>query len=96
MIEKIDIIDTQVYCYNKLCELEKTLELSQFKDVNFSYLEGSKLFTLNINFPIKRVVKFSEINGLYTVAEFIEYPYDDMTIEQKAEFDSFVEQANNL
>jgi hypothetical protein len=56
MIEKIDIIDTQVYCYNDKCELIKTLELSQF----------------------------------------VEYPYDDMTPEQKLEFDSFVEQANTL
>lgn len=96
MIEKIDIIDTQVYCYNEQCELDKTIELSQFKDVNFGYLEGAKLFTFNITQPIKRVIKFTETNSLNTTAEFVEYPYDDMTIEQKAEFDSFVEQANTL
>jgi len=96
MIEKIDIIDTQVYCYNEEYELIKTLELSQFTGLDFSYLNGAKLFTFNINNPIKRVIKFTEINGLGVTAEFVEYPYDDMTPEQKIEFDSFVEQANTL
>jgi len=96
MIEKIDIIDTQVYCYNEQFELDKTLELSQFKDVNFSYLDGAKLFTFNISNPIKRVIKFTEINSLGITAQFVEYPYDDMTPEEKLEFDSFVEQANTL
>ena len=96
MIEKIDIIDTQVYCYNEQFQLDKILELSQFVGVDFTYLEGSKLFTFNIINPIKRVIKFTEINSLNTTAEFVEYPYDNMTPEQKLEFDSFVEQANTL
>jgi hypothetical protein len=96
MIEKIDIIDTQVYCYNDQCELDKTLELSQFVGVDFTYLDGAKLFTFNITNPIKRVIKFTETNSLNSTAEFVEYPYEDMTTEQKIEFDSFVEQANTL
>lgn len=96
MIEKIDIIDTQVYCYNEQFELDKILELSQFVGVDFTYLEGSKLFTFNISNPIKRVIKFTETNSLSATAEFVEYPYADMTTEQKIEFDSFVEQANTL
>ena len=59
------------------------------------YLRNIKLFTLNISQPIKRVVKFSEINGLNTNAEFVEYPYSDMTAEQQAAFDNFLEQAEN-
>lgn len=96
MIEKIDIIDVQVYCYNEQFELDKILELSQFVGVNFAYLDGAKLFTFNINNPIKRVIKFTETNSLNTIAEFVEYPYDDMTEEEKIEFNSFVEQANTL
>ena len=96
MIEKIDIIDTAVYCYDEQYALIKTLELSQFQGVDFSYLEGAKLFTLNVTQPIKRVVKFTEINGLNSTAEFVEYPYEDMTAEQKADFDNFVQQANDL
>jgi hypothetical protein len=96
MIEKIDIIDTQVYCYNEQCELDKTLELSQFIGVDFGYLDGAKLFTFNINNPIKRVIKFTETNSLDTTAEFVEYPYDDMSEERKIEFNSFLEQVNAL
>lgn len=96
MIEKLDIIDTAVYCYDEQYALIKTLDLSQFQDVDFAYLEGSKLFTLNVTQPIKRVVKFTEINGIDTQAEFTEYPYADMTAEQQAQFDSFVLQAETL
>lgn len=96
MIEKLDIIDTAVYCYDEQYALIKTLDLSQFQDVDFTYLEGSKLFTLNVTQPIKRVVKFTEINGIDTQAEFVEYPYVDMTTEQQANFDSFVQQAETL
>lgn len=96
MIEKLDIIDTAVYCYDEQYALIKTLELSQFQGVDFSYLEGAKLFTLNVTQPIKRVVKFTEINGLNSTAEFVEYPYVDMDDKQKADFDSFVLQAEAL
>ena len=95
MIEKIDIIDTQVYCYNEQFELDKTLELSQFTGVDFD-LDGAKLVTFNINNPIKRVIKFTETNSLNTTAEFVEYPYDNMSEERKIEFNSFVEQVNTL
>lgn len=96
MIEKLDIIDTAVYCYDEQYALIKTLELSQFQGVDFSYLEGAKLFTLNVNQPIKRVIKFTEVNGLNSTAEFVEYPYENMDDKQKADFDSFVLQAETL
>lgn len=96
MIEKLDIIGEAVYCYDNQFELVKSLELSQFSGVDFSYLDGSKLFTLNITQPVKRVVKFTELNGLDTSAVFTEYLYSDMTPEQTSEFDSFVNQAENL
>ena len=95
-MEKIDIIGKSVYCYDDKCSLIKTLDLNDFTGVDFAYLDGSKLFTINITQPIKRVVKFTELNGLDSVAEFSEYPYADMTPEQQAEFDSFVQQAEGL
>lgn len=95
-MEKLDIINEKVYCYNSNCELIKTLNLSDFQNIDFVYLEGAKLFSMNLTDPIKRVVKFSEINGLDSNAEFVEYPYSDMTDEQKADFDSFVQQAETL
>jgi hypothetical protein len=95
-MEKLDIIGEVVYCYDEKYELVKTLALSDFTGVDFAYLEGSKLFTLNVTQPIKRAIKFTEINGINTEAEFTEYPYADMTPEQQAEFDSFVQQADSL
>ena len=95
-MEKIDIIGQSVYCYDDKCELIKTLDLNSFTGVNFAYLNGSKLFTLNITQPIKRVVKFTELNALDSVAEFTEYPFANMTLEEQLEFDSFVQQAENL
>lgn len=96
MMEKIDVIEQNVYCYDLIGDLIKFLTLDQFVGVDFSYLDGSKLFTLNITQPIKRVVKFTEINSIGITAEFTEYPYADMTTEQQADFDSFVQQAESL
>lgn len=96
MIEKIDIVGESVCLYDEQMEYVKEILLSDFQNVDFSYLEGAKIFTINITNPIKRVVKFSEINGLNSNAEFVEYPYSEMTDEQKADFDSFVQQAETL
>jgi hypothetical protein len=95
-MEKIDIVNERVSCYDANCELIKTLNLSDFQNIDFGYLDGAKLFSLNISQPIKRVVKFSEINGLDSSAEFVEYPYSEMSEEQKADFDSFVQQAETI
>ena len=96
MIEKLDIINDFVYCYNDKLELAKTLEISQFQGVDFSYVNGSKIFTLNVTNPIKRALYFKELNALNTTAEFVEYPYEDMTAKQQEDFDNFVQQANDL
>ena len=95
-LEKLDVIGEAVYCYNDQFELVKTLTLSDFTGIDFDYLKDSKLFTLNVTQPIKRAIKFTEVNGLDTQAEFTEYPYADMTPEQQAEFDSFIQQAEAL
>lgn len=96
MMEKIDVIEQNVYCYDLLGNLIKSLTLNQFVNIDFSYLDGSKLFTLNITQPIKRVVKFTELNDINVLAEFTEYPYVDMTSAQQSDFDSFVQQAETL
>jgi hypothetical protein len=95
-MEKIDIINEKVFCYDSNCELVKTLNLSDFKGITLNYLDGAKLLSLNITQPIKRVIKFFEINGLNISAEFVEYPYSEMSEDQKTNFDSFVQQAENL
>ena len=92
-MEKIDVIGQDVYCYDLTGNLLKSLKLDQFQGLNLSYLNGSKLFTLNFSQPIKRVVKFTELNDINTNAEFTEFPYSEMTTEQQQEFDSVFEQA---
>lgn len=95
-MEKIDIINERVYCYDSNCELLKTLNLSDFQNIDFEYLKDTKLFSINLTDPIKRVVKFYEINGLDSSAEFEVYIYENMDDKQKADFDSFVAQAEIL
>lgn len=95
-MEKIDVIGQSVYCYTEECNLIKSLTLDQFQGLDLSYLNGSKLFTLNLTQPIKRVVKFTQLNDVNANAEFTEFPYSEMTVEQQQEFDSVFEQANSL
>lgn len=95
-MEKIDVIGQNVYCYSLIGELIKSLTLDQFQGLDLTYLDGSKLFTLNLTQPIKRVVKFTELNDVNVSAEFTEFLYSEMTLEQQQEFDSVFEQANNL
>lgn len=96
MVEKIDIVGTSVCCYDEQMNYLKEINLNEFQNVDFGYLDGAKIFSINISNPIKRVVKFSEINNVDTDAVFVEYPYADMTTEQQADFDSFVQQAETL
>jgi hypothetical protein len=96
MIEKIDIIDTTIYCYDEQFNLVKNLELSEIQNIDFAYLQGAKLLTLNITQPIKRIIKFTELNDFNARAVFTEYPYEDMTEQQQTDFNSLVQQVENL
>jgi hypothetical protein len=95
-MEKIDVIRDKVFCYDENCDLIKSLNLADFQNIDFSYLEGSKLFSFNLIEPAKRIVKFTEVNGLDSTAEFEVYLYEDMNDQQKADFNSFVTQAETL
>jgi hypothetical protein len=95
MIEKIDIIEQNVYVYNDIFELIKTLLLSDFTNINLPHYENSKLYTINITQPIKRVINFKEINDINTTAEFTEYIYNDMTNIEKTELDLFIVEVEN-
>lgn len=95
-MEKIDIIGQEVYCYTEFLEKIKTLTLSQFTNIDFSFLDGSELFTFNLTQPIKRSIKFKKIDPISSTAEFTEYLYSDMTAEQQETFDAIFEQATNL
>jgi hypothetical protein len=90
MVEKIDVINGVVYVYNSEMELVNSINVSDLS-FDLSYLDGSKLFTLNISQPIKRTVKFSELQGIDTSAIYEETLYENMTVQQKLDFDNLVD-----
>ena len=96
MLEKIDVINGIIYLYDDKFQLIKSIDINTLEGLDLSYLNGSKLFTFNLNQPVKRVVKFTELNSLTTTAEFIEFLYEPMTDQQKLDFDNFVLLINSL
>jgi hypothetical protein len=90
MVEKIDVINGVVYVYNTEMELINSINVDTLS-LDLTYLEGSKLFTLNISQPIKRTVKFSELQGIETNAIYEETLYENMTVQEKSDFDNLVD-----
>ncbi len=95
MVEKIDVINGVVYVYNENMELINSINVDNLS-LDLSYLDGSKLFSLNISQPIKRTVKFSELQGIDTPAIYEETLYENMTVKQKSDFDNFANIINSL
>lgn len=89
-MEKIDIINGIIYIYDEQFKLTSQRELSQLnKDYNF--LSGEyKLITINLTKPTKRLIKFTQLNDLDTVALFTEYLYVEMSVSEKEELDDFI------
>ena len=96
MMEKIDIINGVIYVYDENMELIKSIELNVLSNLDLTFLDGSKLFTLNISNPVKRVIKFYELEGIDTKAIFDETLYENMTEQQVIDFDNFIMNINNL
>lgn len=96
MVEKIDVINGVIYIYDENMEMLKSINLDTLSDLDLSYLDGFKLFTLNISQPLKRVVKFTELQDLGVDAVFVETHYENMTEQQALDFDNFVLLINTL
>lgn len=96
MVEKIDVIENIIYVYDENMELIKSISLDTLQGLDLTYLDGCKLFTLNISQPIKRVVKFSELQGIDSSAVFVETLYENMTTQQATDFNNFVLLINSL
>ena len=96
MIEKIDIIDGVVYVYDTNMELINSVNVDTLQNLDLTYLENCKLFSINISQPIKRVVKFSELQGIDSNAVFVETLHENMTEQQLLDFDSFVALISSL
>lgn len=96
MVEKIDVINGVIYIYDENLEMLKSINLDTLSDLDLTYLDGCKLFTLNISQPLKRVVKFTELQDLGVDAVFVETHYENMTEQQALDFDNFVLLINTL
>jgi len=96
MVEKIDVINNIIYVYDENMELIKSINLDTLDGLDLSYLDDCILLTINISQPVKRVVKFSELQGLETDAVFVETLYENMTAQQLIDFDNFVALINSL
>lgn len=90
MIEKIDVIDNVIYVYDENMELINSVNIDTLEGLDLTYLNDCKLFSINISKPTKRVVKFSELQGIDTNAIFVETLYENMTSQQVIDFDNFV------
>ena len=96
MVEKIDVINGVLYVYNSEMELINSVNVDTLTSLDLTYLENCKLFTLNISQPTKRVVKFSELQGIDSSALFVETLHENMTEQQLLDFDSFVTLISSL
>ena len=96
MVEKIDVINEVIYVYDENMELIKSIEFSTLEGLDLTYLDGCVLLTINISQPVKRVVKFTELQDLGVDAVFVETHYENMTEQQALDFDNFVLLINSL
>jgi len=92
MTEKFDIIGSVLYRYDSDMEQQ---ESTTFNDTTFeaTFMDTQDLLTINVSQPIKRIVKFYNIN-MGIPESFEELDYDSMTAEQKSALDNFITNNN--
>ena len=88
MTEKFDIIGNVLYRYNSDMEQQ---ESTTFNDSTFetTFMDTQDLLTINVSQPIKRIMKFYNIN-MGVPESFEELDYNSMTTEQKSVLDDFI------
>ena len=88
MTEKFDIIEDVVYRYDS--DMQQQADTT-FNDATFeaAFMDTQDLLTINVSQPIKRIVKFYNIQ-MGIPESFTELDYDSMTAEQKTALDNFI------
>jgi len=88
MTEKFDVIGNVLYRYNSDMEAQDSVA---FSDTTFesTFMDTQDLLTINVSQPIKRIMKFYNIN-MGVPESFEELDYDSMTTEQKSVLDDFI------
>jgi hypothetical protein len=88
MTEKLDIIGNVVYRYDSDMEQQESIT---FNDITFetTFMDTQDLLTINVSQPIKRIMKFYNIN-MGIPESFVELDYNLMTNEEKITLDNFI------
>lgn len=88
MTEKFDIINRVVYRYD--ADMNQQVSES-FNNATFeaTFMDTQELLTINVSQPIKRIVKFYNIQ-MGIPESIVELDYDSMTAEQKGILDNFI------
>jgi hypothetical protein len=90
-VTKIDIINDNIYCYDELNNTREIYPLtSEYDFFMDEFSDTQDLLTVNVYDPIPRIMKFYGIDNSIPKS-FTELDYVDMTVEQKSDFDVFVE-----
>ena len=90
-VTKIDIMVDTIYCYDELTNERVDYPLTSEYDFFMNeFSDTQDLLTVNITDPIARVMKFYTIENSIPKS-FTELDYVDMTEEQKAIWNTFVE-----
>ena len=90
-VTKIDIMGLEIYAYDELANNREIYPLTPEYDFFMTaFSDTQELLSVNIYNPIPRIMKFYGIENSIP-KEFTELDYVDMTVEQKADFDAFVE-----
>jgi hypothetical protein len=88
MTEKFDIIEDVVYRYDS--DMQQQADTT-FNDATFeaAFMDTQDLLTINVSQPIKRIVKFYNIQ-MGIPESITELDYESMTAEQKSVLDDFI------
>lgn len=90
-VTKIDIMGVEIYAYDELANTKEIYPLTPEYDFFMeAFSDTQELLSVNIYNPIPRIMKFYGIENSIPKS-FTELDYVDMTVEQKADFDKFVE-----
>jgi hypothetical protein len=90
-VTKIDIMGVEIYAYDELANKKEIYPLtSEYDFFMEAFSDTQELLSVNIYNPIPRIMKFYGIENSIP-KEFTELDYVDMTVEQKTDFDAFVE-----
>ena len=90
-VTKIDIMGVEIYAYDELENKKEIYPLTPEYDFFMeAFSDTQELLSVNVYNPIPRIMKFYGIENSIP-KEFTELDYVDMTVEQNADFDAFVE-----